>query len=104
METTTTSSAGKGLGIAALVIGIITVIWSLIPLLGATAFWPSIIGLALGIIGLALAIKGKNSKKGIIIAGFVLCVVSTGVSAYWMSAISAGIDAAVEAAGALPVK
>lgn len=99
METTTTSSAGKGLGIAALVIGIITTIWSLIPILGAAAFWPSLIGLVLGIVGLALAIRGKNSKKGIIIAGFILCVVSTGVSAYWMSAVNAVVDAAVEAAG-----
>ena len=89
---TTTSTSGKGLGIAALVVGIITLIWSLIPVLGAAAFWPSIIGLALGIIGLALAIKGKNAKKGIIIAGFILCVVSTGLSAYWMSAINEAVE------------
>jgi hypothetical protein len=92
METTTTSTSGKGLGIAALVIGIITVIWSLIPILGASAFWPSIIGLVLGIVGLVMAVRGQNAKKGIIIAGFVLCIVSTGVSAYWMSAINTAVE------------
>ena len=89
---TTTSTSGKGLGIAALVIGIITVIWSLIPILGASAFWPSLLGLVLGIIGLVMAVRGQNAKKGIIIAGFILCIVSTGISAYWMSAINTAVE------------
>ncbi|MES2593055.1 MAG: hypothetical protein V4608_14325 [Bacteroidota bacterium] len=93
METTTqTSTSGKGLGIAALIIGIITFIWSIIPLLGAGAFWPSVIGLALGTIGLVMAFKGQNAKKGVIIAGFILCIVSTGVSAYWVSAINTAAE------------
>lgn len=88
----TTSKSGKGLGIAAFVVGIVTLLWSLIPVLGAGAFWISIIGLALGTAALILSIRGKNPKKGLIIAGFALCVVSTGVSAYWMSAINAAVD------------
>ena len=93
METTTkTSTSGKGLGIAALIIGIITVIWSIIPVLGASAFWPSLLGLALGIVGLVMAVRGQNTQKGIIIAGFILCIVSTGVSAYWMSAINTAVE------------
>jgi hypothetical protein len=90
METTSTS--GKGLGIAALVVGIITVIWSLIPVLGAGAFWLSIMGLALGITALILAVRGQNPRKGIILAGFILCIVSTGVSAFWMSAINDAVE------------
>jgi ABC-type uncharacterized transport system permease subunit len=86
METTSTS--GKGLGIAAMVIGIITVLWSLIPVLGAGAFWLSIIGLAAAITALILAVKGQNAKRGVIITGFILCMVSTGVSAFWMSSIN----------------
>lgn len=97
---TKTSTSGKGLGIAALVIGIITVIWSLIPLLGAGAFWLSVIGLALGVIALIMAVRGQNPKKGIIIAGFILCIVSTGVSAYWMTAI----NDAVETLNAISIK
>lgn len=93
METTTkTSASGKGLGIAALVIGIVTVIWSIVPILGASAFWPSVLGLVLGMAGLVMAVRGQNAKKGIIIAGFVLCIVSTGVSAYWMSAINTAVE------------
>lgn len=97
---TKTSTSGKGLGIAALVIGIITVIWSLIPLLGAGAFWLSVIGLALGVVALIMAVRGQNPKKGIIIAGFILCIVSTGVSAYWMTAI----NDAVETLNAISIK
>ncbi|MFY9307676.1 MAG: hypothetical protein WAQ28_01380 [Bacteroidia bacterium] len=89
---TTTSTSGKGLGIAALVVGIITVIWSLIPVLGAGAFWMSLMGLVLGIVALIMAIKGQNPKRGIIIAGFILCIVSTGVSAFWMSAINDAVE------------
>ncbi|MES2593056.1 MAG: hypothetical protein V4608_14330 [Bacteroidota bacterium] len=93
METTTqASTSGKGLGIAALIIGIITVIWSLIPIFGAVAFWPSVIGLALGITGLVLSYKGQNAKKGVIIAGFILCIVSTGVSAFWISSVNDAVE------------
>ncbi len=87
-----TSTSGKGLGIAALVIGIITLIWSLIPIFGAVAFWPSIIGLALGITAVIMAVKGTNPKKGIIIAGFILCIVSTGISTYWMVIVKEAAD------------
>jgi hypothetical protein len=90
---TTTSTSGKGLGIASMVVGIVTVIWSLIPILGAGAFWLAIIGLALGIAALVMAVRGQNPKKGIIITGFILCIVSTGVSAYWMSAINDAVNA-----------
>lgn len=91
METTKTNS-GKGLGIASLVVGTITVIWSLIPVLGAGAFWLSIIGLAIGCIALFLAVRGQNPSKGIIITGFILCVISTGVSAFWLSAVNEAVE------------
>ena len=45
---TTTSTSGRNLGIAALVFGIVTVMWSINPLSGAGALWPSLFGLALG--------------------------------------------------------
>lgn len=93
METTTsTSTSGKGLGIASLVVGIVTVLWSLIPVLGAGAFWLSIIGLAVASIGLVLSVRANNPKKGIIVAGFILCMISTGVSAFWMSAVNEAVE------------
>ena len=88
---TTTSTSGKGLGIAAIVIGSITFIWSLIPILGAGAFWLSLIGLTVAITALIMAVKGQNAKRGIIITGFILCLVSTGVSAFWMSSINEAV-------------
>lgn len=77
------STSGNNLGAAALMIGIVTIVWSIVPVVGAAAFWPSFLGLTMGLVALALALHGQNPKKGIIIAGFVLCMVSTGVSKCW---------------------
>lgn len=89
---TTVSKSGKGLGIASMVVGIITLIWSIIPIVGAGAFWVAIIGLLLGMAAMVMAVKGKNPKKGIIITGLILCVVAVAIAAYWMSAISTAVD------------
>ncbi|PIX34641.1 MAG: hypothetical protein COZ59_07545 [Bacteroidetes bacterium CG_4_8_14_3_um_filter_31_14] len=70
-ETTVKSNAGKGLSIAALIIGIIAAIISLIPIVGFVAYILALVGLVLAIIGLIQAIKGKASK-GMAIAGLIL--------------------------------
>lgn len=89
---TTTSTSGKGLGIASMVVGIVALIWSIIPIVGAGAFWVAIVGLLMGAAAIVMAVKGKNPKKGIIITGLILCVVAVAISAYWMSAISTAVD------------
>ena len=48
--TTTNSKAGKGLGIAGLVLGILAAVVSFIPCLGMYAMFPGIIGLVLSVI------------------------------------------------------
>jgi hypothetical protein len=93
MNTTTqTSTSGKGLGVASLVIGIITLLWSLIPIFGAWALWIAIIGLILGLIGFVLAKNGNNPKKGVVIAGIALSVLATGISGYWAYAVKTAAD------------
>ena len=58
--------------IAAFVLGIIALLLAFIPLIGTFAICPAILGLLLGIIGLLIKIKKKQSKAmGIV--GVILC-------------------------------
>lgn len=78
------STAGKSLGTTSMIIGIITLIWSLIPIIGAWALWIAVIGLVLGSIGFVMAKNGGNPKKGIILTGMILSIIAIGVSSYWV--------------------
>jgi hypothetical protein len=80
---TTTSTKGKGLGTAGMVIGIVALVWAIIPLLGAGALWIAVIGLVLSIIAFVMAKNGNNPKKGMIIAGIVMNVVAVALAAFW---------------------
>lgn len=71
------STAGKGLGIAGLVIGIIGLILCWIPWVGVV---PAVVGLILSAIALAMS-KG-SSARGLIIAAFVISIVATSVAGY----------------------
>lgn len=87
------SKAGKGLGIAGLVLGI----------LGLVLFWTPVVGFALGFIGLILAILGfmqankAGAAKGVIIAGLVLSIAATALGAWssygWYKVYQAGKNA-----------
>ena len=76
----------SGLAAASLVLGIIGLIFSIIPIINNAAFVMGLIGLVLGIIGLV-----KKNKKGIAIAGVVLCVLAMIVTftmqAVWKKAL-----------------
>lgn len=62
------AKAGNGLGIAALVLGILALIGAFIPFLNYGAWFLGLIGLVLGIIGLVQ----KNRKKGAALTGTIL--------------------------------
>jgi predicted membrane protein len=62
------AKSGNGLGIAALIIGIIALIGALIPFLNYGAWFLGLVGLVLGIIGLVQ----KNRKKGVATAGTII--------------------------------
>lgn len=89
---TTTSTSGKSLGLTSMILGIVTLIWSLIPVIGASAFWIAIIGLLLGIGAIIMAIKGNNPKRGIIITGLILCGIAVAIAAYWISVINMAVN------------
>lgn len=59
------------MGVAALVLGIVSVIIAIIPFCGSIAFIPAIIGLILGIVDTVQKSK-KQEKKGLAVAGIVL--------------------------------
>jgi hypothetical protein len=78
----------NGLGVAALVVGIIAAVFSMIPLIGMIAFFLGPVAIILGVIAFFL----KNRKKGMAIAGVILGVVSLIVAGM----VTAGVSAAAK--------
>lgn len=71
------------MGIAALVLGIISIIIGFIPLCGSIAIIPAIVGVILGIVDIVTKSK-KGEKKGISIAGLVLSAIAIIVIIFWV--------------------
>lgn len=92
-ETTTNSKAGKGLGIAGLVLGILAAILSFVPCLGMYAVFPGIIGLVLSIISIMQASKA-GAAKGMAIAGLVCSLVGTSIAGWQWYAINKAVTEA----------
>ena len=70
------------LGIASMVIGIVSAVFGFIPFCGTWALIPAIVGLVLGIIDLVQ--KGKTQQpKGMALAGVILCAVAIIVILCW---------------------
>ncbi len=63
------------MGIAALVLGIVSVLFSFIPFCNTFMYIPAIVGLVLGIVDTVKKSKG-GEKKGVSIAGIVLCAIA----------------------------
>lgn len=80
------------MGIAAMVIGIISAILAFIPMCGYVAFVPAIIGLILGIID-AKKKASKNLPKGMSVAGIVLNAIAIVLIFLWTVVfVSAGTE------------
>lgn len=75
----TNTNAGQGLGIAGLVIGIISFVLAFIPCVGVIAVIPGILAVVLSAIGLSQAQKAK-SPKGLMIGGLVVAVIALLIS------------------------
>lgn len=70
------------MGIAALIIGILSIIIAIIPFCGMIALLPAIIGLILGIVDVVKKSK-KGEKKGIGIAGIILTGLAIALCFLW---------------------
>ncbi|HRH11069.1 MAG TPA: DUF4190 domain-containing protein [Bacteroidia bacterium] len=91
MEQNTTSdpNAGKSLGVAGLVVGIISLIFSFIPCLGAWAFIPAIVGIILSAVSMKQA--GPNGSKGMAIGGLICAVIAVIFACYWLYLMFFGV-------------
>lgn len=75
------------MGVAALVLGIISFIFAFIPCLGVYALVPAVLGLIFGIVGMIKS-KKTGQGKGLSIAGFVLCILATVVASWQLYVIN----------------
>ena len=71
------------MGIAALILGIISIIIGFIPLCGSIALVPAIIGLILGIVD-TVQKKKKNEKIAVSVAGLVLSTIAIVIIVFWV--------------------
>jgi hypothetical protein len=71
--------AGQNLGIAALIIAIVTFVLAVIPCVGIIAMIPGIIAIVLASIGLSQA-SGKDLPRGVLVAGLIIGIVATLIS------------------------
>jgi hypothetical protein len=98
----TDSNAGKGMGIAGLVVGIISLILSFIPCLGAWAIIPAVVGIILSAISMKQA--GATGSKGMAIGGLICSVIAVLIACYWFYVMFFGmskISEELERSGAL---
>jgi hypothetical protein len=92
------SNAGKGLGIAALIIAIVALLLCWVPIINNFAAFLGLVSLVLGVVSLVLAAK-RNGTKGLGIASTVISIVAIVLVFVTQAAYSAAIDeisAAVE--------
>jgi phosphate/sulfate permease len=78
MEDVKTNS-GQNLGIASLIISIITFVLAVIPCVGMMAIIPGIIAIVLAAVGLSQAAR-SNSPKGVLIAGLIIGIIAMLIS------------------------
>ena len=84
---------GNGWGVAALVLGIVAVVFSLIPVMGVVAFVLGPLAVLFGIVGATR----KFAKKGTAVAGLVLGILSVVIAAIWMAVLAAAVSSADQA-------
>jgi hypothetical protein len=79
----------NGLGTASLVLGILGLIFSVVPVIGIVA-WPLVIlGLVLGLVGISRAGRGEATNKGVAIAGTVLSSIGLAICVAWFAVLGA---------------
>lgn len=84
------------MGVAALVLGIISILVGFIPVCGLIALVPAIIGLILGIVDVIQKNK-RGEKKGIAIAGIVCSAIAIIIISAWYFAVTATAKKAADA-------
>jgi hypothetical protein len=86
---------GSGLAVAALVLGIIAVVFCWVPFLNVLSVLLGLIGLGLGVPGLIGAVRGRRSGKGMAIAGVILSLVAVVAAIAISAAATVAVDEAL---------
>jgi hypothetical protein len=86
---------GNGLAVAALVLGIIALVFCWIPFLNVLSIILGLIGLGLGVPGLLGARRGRRSGKGMAITGIILSVVAVIAAIAISAAATVAVDDAL---------
>jgi hypothetical protein len=83
------AAPSNGMGVAALVLGIVGLVFSLIPLIGVIA-WPlTILGVIFGAVGTGNAGKVPGMPKGPAVAGLVCSLVGLLICIVWVASVGA---------------
>lgn len=90
-NTTTTSTKGKGLGTAGMIIGIVALVWAIIPVLGAAAWWLALVGLILSVVAFFMAKGANNTKNGMMLTGIILNFVALALAIFWIYKIASTV-------------
>ena len=90
-NTTQNANAGKTLGIAGMILGIITVIVSFIPCLGMYALIPGVVGLIVSIISINQANKA-GAPKGMAVAGLICSIIGCAIAGWQWYVIATAAD------------
>ncbi len=86
-----TRNSGQGLGVAALIMGIISFVVAFIPCVGLLAMFTAIIAIVLGAIGLSQASR-DNSPKGLMFGGLIVGVIALFISIAVQIVVVAGLS------------
>jgi hypothetical protein len=73
------NNTGQNLGIAALIVAIITFVLAVIPCVGLIAIIPGIIAIILASVGLSQAAR-YNTPRGVLIAGLIIAILASLIS------------------------
>ncbi|MCE3258759.1 MAG: hypothetical protein K0S12_400 [Bacteroidetes bacterium] len=100
-------NAGKGLGIAGMILGIVAIIVSFVPCFGWWAVVLAVVGLVLSVVSMSQA-KKAGASKGMAIAGMICSILAIIIGSIWIfiiaKATTEGADMfkeAMEKSGAL---
>lgn len=93
---TDTNKPRSGFAITALVLGIVAAATSFMPIINNASFFIALIGFILAIVAIAGIRKGRNSGKGLAVAGLVLSIVAgllvLGTQAFYSAVLDEAVD------------
>lgn len=94
----------SGWGIAALVLGIIALLFCWVPFVGLLSMPIAAIGALLAIVGAIVSLAGGRSGIGMPMAGLLICILSIGVAVFSSGATAVAITGAAAKAGDISLR